>query len=79
MNEEKKYWFHRVNFNLWLPLSWEGWALTFGTVGAIFLIFKLNGLTGQESIVLAKHWPVLLEMGVAVAGFYWLSRGHVRR
>ena len=79
MNKEKKYWFHRVNMTLWLPLSWEGWAMLIGFTASFFLILKINGLGRDESVVLAKHWPALLEIGVSVIAFYWLSRGRVRR
>jgi len=79
MSEDKKVWFHRVNARIWLPISWEGWAMLLGFVGGFFLIPYLNGLSRNESIVFARDWPVLLEMGVLVVAFYWLSSGRVRK
>ena len=79
MSEDKKVWFHRVNARIWLPISWEGWAMLLGLVGGILLILHLNGLSGKESIVFARDWPILLEMGVLVVVFYGLSHGRVRK
>ncbi len=79
MRADKKPWFHRVSFNFWLPISWEGWLMMAGLIAGIMLIPTLNHLSSHEPISLKRHWPALAELAVLVIAFYWLSRGHVRR
>jgi hypothetical protein len=79
MGENKKPWFHRVSFRLWLPLSCEGWLLLAGLVAGMLLIPYLNGLDTRESLSLERHWPALVELGVLIIAFYWLAHGHVRK
>ena len=79
MNNEKKPWFYRVSFNLWIPISWEGGLLMIGLIGSLALVGYLNGAKMHDSINLKRHWYVLLELAVPVILFYVLSRGRVRR
>ena len=79
MNSEKKPWFYRVSFNLWIPISWEGWLLMLAFIGSLGLVGYLNGANMHDSINLKKHWYILLEFAVPVILFYVLSKGCTRR
>ncbi|MBN2497148.1 MAG: hypothetical protein JXR96_21325 [Deltaproteobacteria bacterium] len=79
MSDGKKVWFHRLSSRLWLPISWEGWAVLAGLVVGLLAIVKIHAPSAREPIVLSRDWPALLELAVLVAAFYWICRGRVRR
>lgn len=79
MEKDKKYWFIKFSRNLWIPISWEGWLTTFLLVCALFLIYKINGVSDKVTFSFAKHWPMLLEFGVSIVAVYWVSHGHVKK
>jgi len=79
MKKDKKYWFLKMSRTLWIPISWEGWGALFVFVGALMLIYKGNDVSDEVTFDLASHWPMLLEMGVSIMAFYWVSHGHVKK
>lgn len=79
MAEEKKYWFRRLSYNSWLPISWEGWITIIVFVGVLLLILKLTGARGREAFVFARHWPLLVATGITILAFFRVTRGHVKK
>jgi hypothetical protein len=79
MEKEKKFWFLKVSYRLWIPISWEGWLTFFVLAFALFLIKTQSGVSDKEAFNLATHWPILLELSVTVIAFFWVSHGHVKK
>jgi|GEM_PF-4936033 len=79
MEKETKFWFLKLSYKIWIPISWEGWLTTFALAFALFLIRTQSGISDKETFSLAKHWPILLELSVAVIAFFLLSHGHVKK
>lgn len=75
--QEPKIWFIGYNYNFWLPVSLEGWALTMAYVLALFAILSGNQVTDDTPFVFSRHWPMLAELAAATAALYYLSKGHV--
>ena len=79
MEKERQFWFLKLSYRIWIPISWEGWITTFALALALFLIRTQSGLATRETFSLAKHWPILLELIITVIAFFWLSYGHVKK
>jgi len=77
--EEKKYWFRRLSYNSWLPISWEGWVTIVVFVGVMLQILRMTGNWGREAFVFARHWPFLVAMGITILSFFRVTRGHVKK
>lgn len=78
MENEKKFWFLKLSYRIWIPISWEGWFVIIAFTFALFLIRTQSGLAYAEPFNLARHWPIFLKLGVAIVIFLWVSRGHVK-
>jgi hypothetical protein len=79
MEREKKFWFTALSRRLWIPISIEGWGVTFAFALGIFLIFKINGVSDKVSFRFSAHWPMLLELALLAVALLWVSRGHVNK
>ena len=79
MENDKKFWFLKLSYRLWVPISWEGWLITCGLALTLFLIHAQMGVAGKETFNLARHWPILVELGMTVVAFFWLAHGHVKK
>lgn len=77
MNE--RYWFINISLTLWIPISWEGWTITFVFACTLALIYKLNGVSSELAFSLVNHWPMVLEIAVCTIAVYWVSCGHVKK
>jgi len=77
MGKEKKIWFMALSGRLWIPISLEGWGIAIAFVFALFLIFKINGVSDDVAFTFSEHWPMLLELAVITAALYAVSRRHV--
>ncbi len=75
--KEQKIWFKAYNFNLWIPVSLEGWVVMAVFMLLLFLIAQLNNVSSDVAFSLAQHWPTLVELAVVIAVFYYVTRGHV--
>jgi len=80
MEKEKKQWFLALGYRLWVPISWEGWAVMIFFVGVLLLIRQVNmALFGNGAFEFSKHWPMMLELGVTIFAIYWVTRGRVKK
>jgi hypothetical protein len=79
MERGKKIWFSAISYRLWIPVSIEGWVVTFAFALGIFLIFKVNEVSDKVAFKLSVHWPMLLELAILAVGLLWVSRGHVKK
>ena len=80
MEKEKKQWFLALSYRLWVPISWEGWAVTIFFVGVLLLIRQVNmALSGNGAFEFSKHWPMMLELGATIFAIYGVTRGRVKK
>lgn len=77
MRGREKVWFKAYSFNLWIPVSLEGWVVTVVFTVLLFFLAKLNNVSSEMPFSLSQHWPILLELAVVTAIFYYVSKGHV--
>jgi len=79
MANDKKTWFKAYSFRCWIPVSQEGWLVTLVAAVVGFMILLTNNVYSDEPFRLTQHWPMILEMIVAIALFHLVSRGHVEK
>lgn len=74
---EKKRWFVGYSTTLWVPVTLEGWVVIIAFIAGLYLVYQLNGVSGDVPFDITLHWPVIVEMLVVIIGFFWISKGHV--
>ncbi|MHB8079141.1 MAG: hypothetical protein ACYDIE_07795 [Candidatus Krumholzibacteriia bacterium] len=79
MENKQKYWFRRLSYNSWLPISWEGWVTMVVFGGVPLVILRLTGAWGRQAFVFARHWPLLVAIGIIILAFFRVTRGHVQK
>lgn len=79
MNTDKKKWFLQLNWNFWIPISWEGWILYSVFILSIIMVYTFNEINDDVIFIFKDHWPILLELGIPINLFYWISRGRVKK
>ncbi|MBI9071389.1 MAG: hypothetical protein JEY94_07305 [Melioribacteraceae bacterium] len=75
MNEGKKIWFVKVSYNLWIPVSWEGWLTLSMFSLVLLLVYKLNNVSDDVVFSFKEHWHILLEFVIPTIMFYLITRG----
>jgi len=69
----QKIWFKGYNFNLWIPVSPEGWGVTAVFTLLLFFIATLNNVSSDVAFSLSQHWLTLVELAVVIVSFYYLT------